>query len=247
MTFSGLAESCRMQKSFLSMVINQEMHINEEQAFLMAETFNLTSEETDYFLLLLQYARASSNNYAAFLKGKIEKIREKKGRLTEKLSKKTVNLTQNNHSAYYEYYLNPLAQYVHMLLLIPKYQSDLVMIAKRLDSTLEEIQTVIDTLQELDIVIYQNDRYECTAKSIHIENGTALSDQNHLNARLQALQKKINLKENDYRFSATICADTKVKKKIVDEIKNMLSRCQSFTQDTLPTDIYQFNIDFFQK
>lgn len=246
-TFTALAEKCRMQKSFLSMVLNQEMHLSEEQAFYVAEVFGFNRDETEYFLLLLQLARASTAKFSPYIKSKIHQIRHEKQKLKDRLSPKTIKLNESNHIAYYDYYLNPLVQSIHMLLVIPKYQTSLQAIADRFSTTCEAVEKALSTLQKLGVVVHQAGRYESIIKSVHCDNGSQLSEQNHINARLQALQKKFLLAQHDYRFSAMISTDNTVKQKIVEEIKDMLSRCQALMQDSSPRDLYQLNIDLFQR
>jgi plasmid maintenance system antidote protein VapI len=60
---SRAAEALNCQRSYLSRVMNSELHLTPDQAFMLARFWKLPHQEREYFQLLVEHERASTREY----------------------------------------------------------------------------------------------------------------------------------------------------------------------------------------
>jgi hypothetical protein len=70
-----LAEAADCQQSRMTQVLNGTAQLNEDQALGICEFLRLTDAESDFFILLVRYERASSEKLRDHLKAKMMRVR----------------------------------------------------------------------------------------------------------------------------------------------------------------------------
>src|SRR4051812_14315407 len=73
---SRAAEALNCQRSYLSRVINSNLHLTPDHAFQLARFWLLNADETDYFTLLVDYDRAGTPEFRQALKGKLAALKK---------------------------------------------------------------------------------------------------------------------------------------------------------------------------
>src|SRR5437660_270087 len=73
---SKLAQALRCQVAYVSQVFNKEIHFSLEQAEELNRFFGHSHEESDYFLLLVQSARAGTRALKDRIQAQLEQRRK---------------------------------------------------------------------------------------------------------------------------------------------------------------------------
>lgn len=110
-----LAHAINCHSAYITLVLNKEAHFSIEQALEVSAFFNHTQDEEEFFLLLLQLAKAGSKRLKDFTKKKINKIREARALVSNRI-KDTEELDVSTQAIYYSrwYYAA-----IHVLVTIP--------------------------------------------------------------------------------------------------------------------------------
>ena len=74
---TALAAAAGFHPSFLSHVMKGKAQLAAEHAVGIARFWNLTDDETEYFVELANYARATQSVMKEYLRGRLEKIRKR--------------------------------------------------------------------------------------------------------------------------------------------------------------------------
>src|SRR5262249_5652285 len=86
-TLSRAAEALNCQRSYLSRVINSEIHLTPDQGFLFAKFRKFTADESEYFQTLVEYERASDRSYKEEIQSKLIRLKRKHESLSERIVK----------------------------------------------------------------------------------------------------------------------------------------------------------------
>src|SRR6186997_1459996 len=74
-TFQEMAKSCRVQKPYLSRVLNRDGHLNADQLFLAADYLGLNAEEKTYLFLVFDHQRSDLGQRREQIEAKLRKFR----------------------------------------------------------------------------------------------------------------------------------------------------------------------------
>jgi plasmid maintenance system antidote protein VapI len=86
----AMAKALECHSSYLTKVLNSTANLSLEQALKLTEYFGMTAEEAEYFLLLVEKARAGTSALKKHFDFKLEKSRQQRLSLKERVSiKKT--------------------------------------------------------------------------------------------------------------------------------------------------------------
>ena len=116
---SAIAKAANCQTAYVSQVMNENAHFSLEQAVVISSYLNHNDEETQFFLLLVQYARAGNQALRQQLKNNMQKILEQRSNLKERVDIKK-SLDPVDQATYYSswYYAA-----IHVAVSIPNLRS----------------------------------------------------------------------------------------------------------------------------
>lgn len=85
-----IASAMRVHTSMITQVLRGNLHFTLDQGLLLAELFGLIDNEIEYFLLLIQYARAGSTKLQGLLHEKIIQLKNQQGEISKNVSSVSV-------------------------------------------------------------------------------------------------------------------------------------------------------------
>ena len=126
-TYQALSESIRIQKSYLSKVINGRADFNSDQLFMASKFLDLNVEQTEYLQLLLEFEKSGYPERKGFLKNKIKDIQEEKRDAKNNIIKKVeqMDAVAFDSSLYGDYYMDSNIILTHILLTLVKFRENL--------------------------------------------------------------------------------------------------------------------------
>ncbi len=116
---TSLARAAQFQQSFLSHVLHSEVHITPDHAYGLAQFWNFTTLEKEYFLLIVNLERVASPSYKKHLLERKTEIRAQHADITKRMKAKSID----NAEVQSIYYSSWLWAALHFLVTIPKYQN----------------------------------------------------------------------------------------------------------------------------
>jgi uncharacterized protein (TIGR02147 family) len=177
-----LAASAGCQPSYLSQVLTRPVHLTPDQAIGLSEALPLGAVEREYFLLLVDHARASTRKLRQHLEKKMRELRARNEDVGERL-KRSSPMPVEKLARYYRHWL-PVA--VHLATSIEGLQT-----AEALSKRLGVAEgVVLDTLQHLlsmGLVERQGPKWVHSGVETHVDKSSPFSSLHHNNWRQLAV------------------------------------------------------------
>lgn len=247
-TFQNMATFMRIQKPYLSKVLNKKADFNSDQMYMACEYLKFSEEESNYLMLLLEYDRTTYQVRKKKILTEIQKIQDSKRDSKNVIAKGIQNLTATDFdsSSLAEYYLDPLIQIVHIFLLIPRFVKNTKLIADNLSITEETVHDVLKKLVELKIIEIKNSKIEVLVSTMHLPRESKLVPVNHQMLRQFALYRMSRLPWNLKKsWMVTFNSNEDSRKKMELEFNIFLEKVRNLSMEGPKTDCYQMSFDLF--
>jgi uncharacterized protein (TIGR02147 family) len=242
--FQNLADKVRIPKSYLSKVIHGKADLNTDQLFLISNELDLSEEEQNYLQLLLEYARCGVKKRRDVLGNKIEHIRKTKLDTREYVRS---NLqVVNSSSKLQDYYLDPVNLVVHIALAIPRYQNNLILLAKDLGINLKRVTKAVRTMEKHGIIEQTDVGIKILQDNFHLTKESEYFRPWKSQLRGMAAHKMENADDDEvYSFSAVFSANEETRKQIQQVLLRAIKDIQEIVGKSTDEDVYQLNFDLF--
>lgn len=247
-SFQSMSSFIRVQKPYLSKVMNSRADFNSDQLFMSCKYLEMTEEETNYMLLLLEYDRCNYSERKKTLLIKIQKIQDSKRDSKTILINniKTRDALDFDESIHIEYYLDPIILIVHMFLTIPRFRKNIDRIAIELFLSKDHLNEILKKLVEMSIIEINEGKIEVLIKTMHLPRESKVVSSHQQMMKQYALYRMnrigVEYKKN---FSVTFSSNEDSRKKIELEFNKFLSKVREISMEGDKKDCYQLNFDLF--
>lgn len=238
---SRLAEFTGCQNAFISQVLNADVNFNLEQAMRLAAFLKLNEDEHQYFLWMVEYKRAGTQELKKYFHKLMVSIREKNLEIKTRVQISQVLSTE----AQATYYSTWIYSAIHIAVMIPTLNSA-HKIAKALNLTEEKTSSAIEFLVNNGLIERSGQSLKSGRMQIHLGNDSANINKHHGNWRIESLKSLDSPHKGDLHYSGVSSlskADVeKIRGQFVEVIENYVRQIEKSPEETL----YTFNLDFFQ-
>ena len=237
-----IAEAVGCRVAFISQVLNQEAHFSLEQAENVNVLLGHTPEESDYFLLIVSFERAGSQRLRERLKRQIERAREKRQILKERVDIKQT-LSIQDQAVYYSHWYYAV---IHMLLTISQFQTRET-IASYVGLPLERVADVLEFFVKRGLAKIEGGRYKPGESRLFLGHDSPNINKHHTNWRLQAMQSLDRNLKSDLHFSGIVSlavADVvKVKEELIKGVESARAVVRNSPNEE---EVHCICVDFFK-
>jgi hypothetical protein len=242
-THEKMASACRVQKTYLSKVLNHAGDLSSDQLYRAAKWLGLSDDEKRYLFYIYEYQKSEVIERKKELRESIERLKKKHSKTEHHIEGTTVT-TKKTPTDLQDYYLNPDIQLVHIFLTIQKYCNDPSLIAKRIGISVNHLEKTLNTLERLGLILKKNGAVSVTQQDLHLSKTSGLYEPYRKLIRLKTLEKI--QKGNDgkeYTFSVFFSADPKTREQIQERFFEFLKFTQKLVKSSKTTEVYQMNFD----
>jgi uncharacterized protein (TIGR02147 family) len=239
----AMARSIGAPVSHVSQVLNGSFHFTLEQAEGVNEYFGHTQDESNFFLLLVQYARAGTPSLRRRLESQIQQVIERRLILKERLGV-TASLSSEAQATFYSSWIYGA---IHVMLSIEGFQTREA-ISRYLRLSQKRVGEILEFLVSLGLAVQsENGRYRIGTTRIHLGNNSPMISKFHTNWRMRAIRslEDENTQANLHYSSAITISEadvTRIKSQLVryiDEIKTVV-------RESKEEGVHCFSLDFFR-
>lgn len=244
-SFSKLATTIGVQKTYVSRVINNEACWSSDQAFAICNEFNFNEDEVDYFCLLIEEERCGLDIRSKHIKKLLKTLRRKHLRTEMSIQAQVVE-SKDQLSA--EYFADPYHSLVHVYLTIPKYQKTLSILSTTVGISLDHLMKIIQRLEGLGVIKYdkKNDTVAVIQTSIHSPSGTPQIQAHQELFRAFALDRLHRCNEEQKNgFTVVFAGDKNLQESIWAEFLKFLEKTEKLAKSTSPENVYYLQFDLF--
>lgn len=248
LTFEKLASHCRIQKTYLSKVLNKDGHLSVDQFYLaqqfVKQKLHLPDAKVDFLELLYLRDTTYLPERKEIIAKKIEKQRQESSKTEKMIQVENVIL---GNKILDEYHLDPFFSLIHMFLTVDRFSSDIAKIAENLFLSKAQVLKYIDKMLTWGILKLENKRYQVLIDDLHLSKDSTVY-MNYRNLMQQFALNKMNssLAEDFYSFSVVFTCDKKVTEKIRQKFFNFLKDIQTDVKKSKTEDVFQMNFNLLK-
>lgn len=239
----ALAHHMACPVSHISQVLNGKSQLSLEQAEAINSFFGHTDEEAQFFLLLVQLARAGTPSLKKRFQIQIQHASEKRLVLKDRLGVKQT-LSKEDQM---EFYSSWIYGAIHVMLTIPEFQTK-ESISKHLGLSLKKTNEILEFLVSVGLAVRSsNGHFTIGTSRIHLGSDSPLISKFHTNWRIrsiQSLEKENTSEDLHYSSAVTLSHSDVIKMKAL--LVHYIQEVKKIIKDS-PAEIpFSFNLDFFK-
>lgn len=236
-----MAKHARMSPAMISHVLSGGQHFSREAAFELAGFMGLNEEESDYFLLLLDFERAGTPTLRARLQGKIVAEQKRAHELGKKL-KPDRELDESTKTIFYSHWVY---SGVRNMVACPDFKT-VESIAQHLHLPVTVTQQVIDFLLQTGLCVMKKGQLQVGPQITHIDNRTPLVSRHHQNWRLQGMSKMLQPGERNMFFTSPMSLSHETAESIRYKLPEFIAEIRALVGPSESETVRCLNIDWFE-
>lgn len=229
--------------SHISQVLSGDSHFSMEQAESTNEFLGHTSEEANFFLLLVQFARAGTPLLRKRLNSQIQQILEKRLVLKDRLGVKQT-ISKEDQSTFYSSWIYGA---IHVMLTIPKFQNKET-ISQHLGISLKRTGEILEFLVSIGLAVPKaGGKFDVGTSRIHLGSDSPLISKFHTNWRSKAIQSfDRDDAEDNLHYSSAITISEADFMKIKGQLVKAIEEIKAVIRDSPAESVHCFSIDLFR-
>jgi uncharacterized protein (TIGR02147 family) len=242
-SFQSLAEVARIPKSYLSKVLGGDANLSNDQAYAIAKSLGLDSEEVRYLVLLVEFERSGLDERRKELMSEIAVIQESHLQTKEHLPSKEVLSSESDLS---QFYLTPWAPIVHVSLTIPRFARNPLALQAILGIEPQEFQKTLRLLESLKLIIPATRGYQVEIPNFHLPPDSPAY--RSWRAQQDILVSHAMLVKRDpkhYGFSVSFAAKESIRMEIRKRFLEFLGGVKELCDKSEPEEVYHMKFDVF--
>lgn len=235
------AKKTGIHPSVLSQVLAHSRDLSPDQALQLARFLKQTLPETEYFLSLVNYSRATASEYKDFLKDKIKEQRSE-ALNASKWFTHDAQMSNENKATFYSSWIYSA---IRLFCSTNEAGVSLDQMEQRFIVPRQKIVEVVQFLLSTGMITEEKGKYKMGPLRTYLEFGSPYLVQHHSNWRLQAIQKTIRLTKEELMFTSTLSVSKDDFQKIKKNLLKEISQVSKIVAPSKAEDVACLNIDLF--
>jgi uncharacterized protein (TIGR02147 family) len=236
-----LSEAIQCQTAYTAQVLRGTAHFSLEQAEAINEFLGHTEEQGSFFLVLIQFARAGSPRLKERFRKQLEKTRESRLVLKNRLNIKQT-LSQEKQMIYYSSWIYGG---VHAAISVPELQT-VEAVARHFQLQLEKAAEVLQFLVATGLAVHKSGRYQVGTSRIHLGSDSPLISKHHTNWRIQAIRSLDASSTGNLHYSSVISLSEEDSLVIQELLAKTIEKAKPIIRDSPAEQIHCLSMDFFR-
>ena len=236
-----MAERLGTSSASISQIFSDDRHLNLEHTVEAAEMIHLNEDETYYFILLVEWARAGSAKLQKKLLAKIKSEQARQQKLVNRLAKDTV-LTEEVKSVFYSSWVYTGAMNLMALAQIKNLEE----LSAHLKIDKSRVQKIIQFLLDHQLLVNENGQLKTGPQKTHLENSSPWVIKHHHNWRIKSMEAMQNYDEADLFYSAPMSLSVEVANQVRQQLPEFIKQIVDQVGPSKSEVVRCLNIDWFQ-
>jgi uncharacterized protein (TIGR02147 family) len=235
------ATSAGFQRSHGSRVLSGDKDLSAEQALATAEFLKLNEIETDYFLLMVDFAKAGTKPLKDRLQRKLKAIKKEKDSLAAKIHQPHIESRYEESLYYSAWYWSA----IHILTSVPGFSTP-AKIAAKLRLPLPLVEMTLTQLGEQKLIKKQNGHWSFSSSSIHLPKNSAMISVHHNNWRQRAIADAQDFQSEALHYTVVQSISAADQEKFQAKLVRVIEEFQRLAIPSQPEELVSFCCDFFK-
>ncbi len=238
--FRKMAEVLRVHPVYMTQVLRGEKEISFEHGLRLASYLRLNEREKEFFMLLLQHARAGDAELREYCGKRIEEFREKSQELSERLRQKQ-ELTEATRAVFYSSWIY---SGVRLLSSVSGFHSP-AQIAAYFKLSIEVVQEVVDFLVDAGLCLFEGGELKIGPAVTHLESGSLLVKSRQVQWRAKALERMDHRAPDELFYTGPMALSREARAQIRQELLELIERATKLASESPSEELSCLNIDWF--
>jgi len=240
--YRRVALALNVSTTMISQVFKGDKELSLELACELCEYLNMTEDEADFFILLVEHRRAGSVKLQKRLSKQIKDRKEKAQKLENRLKKET-ELTDEQRAVFYSSWIY---SGVRILASCDDF-NDAVAIAGHLNLPRNQVQKVMDFLLTNGLLVQSKGQLALGQKKTFIGSSNLLTVKHHQNWRLQGFNRMVQQDDSKSLFyTGPMSLSHEMAEKLRQELSNLLDHVYKVVPPSASETTRCLNIDWFE-
>jgi len=245
-TYEKMASECKVQKTYLSRVLNGAGHLNADQLFSACTYLKLNPDETDFILLLREWELSLISSRKKQLKNKILEVRKQQLK-----SEKFIESNEGRKSAedLWEYYTDVDLQLVYIFLTVSSYANNPNAICNKINISDAQLKSILSKLQDWKFIHFKDGKLFIDQPKLHLSENSPIRKPHHILQRLKTIERMKQLEhgtDSNIVFSSIFSADVEFQTQFKKKLLNLIKEAQTQVLTSEAQEVYQLNIDLLK-
>lgn len=237
---SKMAEQARCHLAYISQVLTGNSHFNLEQADALNGILEHGEDEAQFFLLLVEHARAGTHSLKKRFDRRIQTVLNQRTQLKNRFTDKKA-LAREHQAIYYSHWAYAA---VHIGVTIPKLRS-VTEIARYFDFAPSKAVEILEFLCSVGLVKNDARGYLPGDVRLHLEHDSPMISKHHSNWRLQAMQSFEHEKAHELHYSGVVSVSHEDLPKIREIMIRTLEQVRAIVKESSEETLYCYALDLF--
>lgn len=237
---SRAAEYLNCQRSHLSRVMNAELQLTPDHAYLLTKYWNLTELERNYFLAKVEYERAASLELKSYLQNRIQGLKAEYQKIGQRTKRESLEMNDLPLS----YFSSWLKSALHFLTSIPEFQT-LEALQGRVGVKRAVLLKYLEELHDLGYIEKQGQRWVYKSGEFHIPKDSPMLQLHHQNWRNRALLDAQDSSGSGVHYTGVQTLSHTDFEKLKELLLGFLSEVSQISGPSRPEECVVLNVDLF--
>lgn len=238
---SRAAEFLNSQRSFLSRVMNTEIHLTPDHAYELTRFWEMPKSEAEYFQALVEFDRAASPKFREHIKEKITAMKRAHDALNDRVERPKIMSGERE----LVYYSSWLWSAVHILTSVPKYQT-VEALARHLNLPAMVVKNSLEQLNGYGMVNQRSNKWEFTSGELHLAKESPLVTMHHQNWRARAMLDAQMHHADSVHFTNIQSLSLRDYERVKEIILDAISAMAKVAGPSDPEEVMIFSCDLFK-
>lgn len=236
-----IAKHLNISSVSVSYLFNGKRAPSDEQAVELCAYLGLNEHESDYFILLIQKARAGSHK----LEQRIEKQLSKSRAAAQELRTRVPEFKPFDEEAQATFYSQWYYSGIRLATSMEQAQ-DLNALAEFAKLPVERVRAIVDFLVRYGLCVEKNQKIEMGPQRTHVAADSPLAGRHHTNWRLKAIESVDCVENDELFFTGPMALSYEVFQEIRRQMTEMISSTTKLIAPSKSELFACMNVDLFK-
>ncbi len=238
--YTKISNAIKTHPTYMSQIIHGDKHLSLEQACQLGAFLGFDSEETDFFVNLVEYNRAGSQALKIMIAKRLEKFSAEKKQIKAHLPNR-LDLSETDKAVFYSEWFYSA---VRLLTSIPNF-NNAESIARHLNLPEHVVRSALDFLVQHQLCQSVGGDLKIGPALTHIDATSTFLNNHHKNWRLIGMTQQPHHKDGNLFFTAPFTASCEDIEEIRQVLLKTIAEVGRTVEPSAPQQLMCMNLDFF--
>jgi uncharacterized protein (TIGR02147 family) len=239
---TAMANQAGCQKSLISQVIGGRNDLTRDHGAQLADFWGLDEVEAEYFICLIDLAKAGSPRLRAHISKRLNYLRTQARSLELQLREEAVE----SPSAQMTYYSSWYWSAIHQIVAIERFSTPEA-IAARLALPVAVVQKALQRLTRMKVIEPKAGKgYRILRRNLHAPAHSPMHEANQSNWRRRAVADIAKQDEDSLHYTGIFTLEERDYQKLQDLLQKMIRRSRDLIIPSKEEELYCMNCDLFR-